>query len=81
MNQFLGRAKTFLVISLAIALGSLIVSLAYLNQIGFPGQYGEWLRARLAERGIHLSFESIHYDLRKGLVATSVSFYGHQYDS
>ena len=81
MNQFLGRAKTFLVISLAIALGSLIVSLAYLNQIGFPGQYGEWLRARLAERGIHLSFESIHYDLRKGLVATSVSFYGHQSDS
>ncbi|MGC6564042.1 MAG: AsmA-like C-terminal region-containing protein [Akkermansiaceae bacterium] len=67
-------AKTCLVILLGLSFLVLAGGAAYLNQVGFPGQYGNWLKSHLAERGIHLSFETLRYDLRRGLVATEVSF-------
>lgn len=67
--------KTAATLSVILILVSLFAGLIYLNQIGFPGQYGQWVRDQLAHRGIHLEFTSLRYSLEKGLVATEVAFF------
>lgn len=67
------RTGVFLAISLVSL--SAVGGLLYLNQVGFPGQYGEWIREELGKKGIHLTFDTLHFDLREGLVATGVSFF------
>ena len=69
----LARTSLFLLVS-ATAL-SLVSGLVYLNQVGFPGSYGEWIRGELDQRGIHLSFETLRYDPRHGIVATQASLF------
>lgn len=75
MGEAFRCAKTCLIIILGTAFLSLIGGATYLNQVGFPGQYGNWLKSQLGERGLHLTFETLRYDLRRGLVATDVEFF------
>ena len=74
-------AKT--VFALALGAGFFVIAggLIYLNQIGFPGPYGDWVRSELSERGLHLDFTSLRFDPRRGLVATDVQFYANERDS
>lgn len=69
-------AKTVILLTVAVTLVSTIGIFVYLNQVGFPGRYGDWLRDELATRGVHLSFESLRYDIRRGIIANDVSFFG-----
>jgi hypothetical protein len=75
MNHTYRVAKTAFILTSAIILVSLVGGLIYLNKVGFPGAYGDRLRSELGDRGLHLSFESLRFDLKRGLVATNVSFY------
>ena len=68
-------AKTILIITFGVIFLGAVIGAIYLNKVGFPGQYGNWLQSQLSEKGLHLSFETLHYDLRRGLVATDVNFY------
>lgn len=68
-------AKTVLVIILLVGFLGLGIGLAYLNKVGFPGQYGDWLTSELAERGLHLTFDTLRFDLKRGVVATNVAFF------
>jgi len=68
-------AKTILMINFGVVFLGTICGVIYLNKVGFPGQYGNWLRSQLSDKGLHLSFETLHFDLRRGLVATNVEFY------
>ena len=54
---------------------TIVGGLIYLNQVGFPGRYGDWLKSELANKGVHLSFKTLRFDFKQGLVATDVSFY------
>jgi len=74
-------AKTVLALALGIGFFALVGGLIYLNQVGFPGQYGDWVRSELSERGLHLDFTSLRFDFRRGLVATDVQFYANEEDS
>ncbi len=67
------RTSLFLLVSVAAL--SLVSGLIYLNQVGFPGSYGEWIRRELDQRGIHLSFETLRYDPTRGIVATRASLF------
>lgn len=67
------RTGFFLAITL-ILVGTLS-GLVYLNQVGFPGRYGEWIRKELGRKGIHLTFDSLRFEPGQGLVATGVSFF------
>lgn len=67
------RTSLFLLVSGAAL--SLVSGLIYLNQVGFPGSYGEWIRKELDQRGIHLSFETLRYDPTRGIVATRASLF------
>lgn len=75
MIHTLRVAKTTITLTLVVIVLAIVGGLIYLNQVGFPGRYGDWLRDELANRGIHLSFDSLRFDLRRGLVAKNVSFY------
>jgi len=75
MIQKIRIARTTLTLTLGVMFLGLVGGLIYLNQVGFPGRYGDWLRSELADRGIHLSFETLRYDLRRGLIATDVALY------
>jgi hypothetical protein len=75
MIHTLRVAKTTITLVLVAIVVAIIGGFIYLNQVGFPGRYGDWLRDELATRGIHLSFDSLRLDLRRGLVAKNVSFY------
>lgn len=70
--RILKTALTLIALLTFIAVVGIII---YVNQVGFPGRYGEWLRSELADRGLHLTFDTLRYDFRDGLVATEVSFY------
>lgn len=67
------RTSLFLLVSV-VAL-SLVSGLVYLNQVGFPGSYGDWIRSELDQRGVHLSFETLRYDPTRGIVATQASVF------
>ena len=67
------RTSLFLLVSVAAL--SLVSGLIYLNQVGFPGSYGEWIRKELDQRGIHLSFETLRYDPTRGIIATRASLF------
>lgn len=69
-------ARTTLLLSLGVIGLAIVGGLIYLNQVGFPGRYGDWLKSELADRGVYLSFETLRFDFQQGLVATDVSFYG-----
>ena len=68
-------ARTALLLSLALIGLTIVGGLIYLNQVGFPGRYGDWLKSELANKGLHLSFKTLRFDFKQGLVATDVSFY------
>jgi len=68
-------AKTILMIIFGVIFLGTVCGTIYLNKVGFPGQYGNWLKSQLSDKGLHLTFETLHYDLRRGLVATDVGFY------
>lgn len=68
-------AKTILIIIFGVLFLGTVCGAVYLNKVGFPGQYGNWLKSQLSEKGLHLSFETLHYDLRRGLIATDVQFF------
>ncbi len=68
-------AKTVVILTAGATLLAVVGILVYLNQVGFPGRYGDWLRDELADRGVHLSFESLRFDLKHGLIAKDVSFF------
>ena len=70
--------KTTLTLTTLLILITTIAALIYLNKIGFPGPYGNWLRQELAHRGIHLRFDSLRFDPRHGLIATNVSFFNNE---
>ncbi|HBE96133.1 MAG TPA: hypothetical protein DDW68_03035 [Verrucomicrobiales bacterium] len=74
-------AKTVLALALGTGFFAIAGGLIYLNQVGFPGQYGDWVRSELSGRGLHLDFTSLRFDLRRGLVATDVQFYANKRDS
>ena len=73
-------AKTVLLLILGGAFLAVIGGMTYLNKVGFPGQYGNWIRSQLSERGLHLDFDRLHYDLHRGLIATEVAFYAQASD-
>ena len=68
-------ARTALLLSFTLIGLTIVGGLIYLNQVGFPGRYGDWLKSELANKGVHLSFETLRFDFKQGLVATDVSFY------
>ena len=74
-------AKTVLALALGIGFFAIVGGLIYLNQVGFPGQYGDWVRSELSDRGLNLNFSSLRFDIRRGLVATDVKFYANEEDS
>ncbi|YCM43771.1 AsmA-like C-terminal region-containing protein [Verrucomicrobiaceae bacterium 227] len=75
MGHTLRFAKTILIIVFGVVFLGTVGGAIYLNKVGFPGQYGNWLQSKLSEKGLHLSFNTLHYDLRRGLIATDVEFY------
>ena len=74
-------AKTVLSLALGIGFFTIVGGLIYLNQVGFPGQYGDWVCNELSNRGLHLNFSSMRFDPNRGLVATDVKFYAEHGDS
>ncbi len=54
---------------------ALLAGLIYLNQVGFPGSYGLWVRQELAKHQLHLDFDSLRFSLDQGLIATDVKFF------
>lgn len=68
-------ARTAFLLSFALIGLTIVGGLIYLNQVGFPGRYGDWLKNELANKGVHLSFKTLRFDFKQGLVATDVSFY------
>ena len=71
-------ARTALLLSFTLIGLTIIGGLIYLNQVGFPGRYGDWLKSELANKGVHLSFKTLRFDFKQGLVATDVSFYSNE---
>lgn len=67
------RTSLFLLVTVAAL--SLVSGLIYLNQVGFPGGYGEWISEELDRNGLHLSFETLRFEPTRGLVATKVSLF------
>ncbi|MGJ8695979.1 MAG: hypothetical protein ACSHYF_06660 [Verrucomicrobiaceae bacterium] len=80
MGSFFRFIKNLVITGLILAVITLVGGIIYLNQVGFPGQYGEWIRSELSKNGIEVQFESLHFSPRKGLVATKASFYRHPDD-
>ena len=70
------KTSLFLLVSLAAL--SVVSGLIYLNQVGFPGGSGEWIRDELGRRGLHLSFDTLRFEPNEGLVATGVSLFQDQ---
>ena len=68
-------ARTTLLLSLGVICLAIIGGSIYLNQVGFPGRYGDWLKSELSDRGVYLSFDTLRFDFQRGLVATNVLFY------
>ena len=68
-------ARTAFLLSFTLIGLTIVGGLIYLNQVGFPGRYGDWLKSELANKGVHLSFKTLRFDFKQGLVATDVSFY------
>lgn len=75
MIRTIRLVRTTLLLSFVLIGLTIIGGLIYLNQVGFPGRYGDWLKSELANKGIHLSFKTLRFDFKQGLVATDVSFY------
>jgi hypothetical protein len=67
------RTSLFLLVTTGAL--SLVSGLIYLNQVGFPGAYGDWISEELDQMGIHMSFESLRFEPTRGIVATTVSLY------
>ena len=72
---FIQLIKNLIIWTLVLTVGSMIGGFIYLNQIGFPGQYGEWVREELSQRGIEIEFDSLRFSPQKGLIATKAAFY------
>jgi hypothetical protein len=68
-------ARTALLLSFTLIGLTIVGGLIYLNQVGFPGRYGDWLKSELASKGLYLSFQTLRFDFKQGLVATDVSLY------
>lgn len=75
MAAFFRFLKNLIVTLLVIAVIGLLGGIIYLNQIGFPGKYGEWVRTELKDRGLHLEFDSLRFSPRHGLIATETVFF------
>jgi len=67
--------KTTLGLCLGVAVAVVVAGAIYLNQVGFPGAYGEWLKQELAKRQLYLEFDSLHLSLKQGLIAHEVNIY------
>ena len=74
-------ARTALLLSFMLIGLTIVGGLIYLNQVGFPGRYGDWLKSELANKGLYLSFKTLRFDFKQGLVATDVSFYSDERQS
>ncbi|MDB4294680.1 AsmA-like C-terminal region-containing protein [Akkermansiaceae bacterium] len=75
MAAFFRILKNFIVTVMVIAVIGMIGGIIYLNQIGFPGKYGEWVRTELKERGLQIEFQSLRFSPRHGLIATEAEFF------
>ena len=75
MTHIIRLVRTGLFLLATVAALSLVSGLVYLNQVGFPGAYGDWISDELDDLGIHISFETLRYDMTKGIVATNVSVF------
>lgn len=80
MGFFFRLIKNLVITALVLAVIGLIGGLVYLNQIGFPGHYGDWVRAELSERDVEVEFDSLRFSPRKGLIATNAKFFAHKED-
>lgn len=79
--EFLFRfIKNLVITTLVLAGIGLVGGIIYLNQIGFPGIYGNWVRAELSERGVEIEFDSLRFSPRKGLIATNAKFFDQKED-
>lgn len=81
MHIILRLLKNLITVVLVSAVITLIAGLIYLNQIGFPGQHGDWVRQELSKRGLEVDFESLRFSPRKGLIATNAQFFANSDDS
>lgn len=75
--RLLKNLITLVLVTSVIALTS---GLIYLNQIGFPGQYGDWVKGELSKRGVEVEFDSLRLSPRKGLIATNAQLFSHPHD-
>lgn len=75
MGFLLRFIKNLVITALVLAVIGLIGGLVYLNQIGFPGHYGDWLRSELSQRGIEVEFDSLRFSPRSGLIVTNAKFF------
>jgi len=67
--------RTLIITVLVLAVIGLLGGIIYLNQIGFPGKYGAWVRTELKERGLQIEFDSLRFSPRRGLIATDTEFF------
>ncbi len=75
MIQTIRIARTTVTLTLGVMFLAVVGGLSALNQVGFPERYCDWLRSEFAVKGIHISFETLRFDLKRGLIATNVIFY------
>ena len=75
MAAFFRFLKNIIVTAMVLAVIGIISGVIYLNQIGFPGKYGEWVRTELKERGLQIEFDSLRFSPRHGLIATEAKFF------
>lgn len=75
MLRTLRIAKTILTLTLVLTIVVAIGGLIFLNKVGISGKHGAWLKKELATHGVHLSFETLRFDLKRGIIATDVSLF------
>ncbi|MEN8865933.1 MAG: AsmA-like C-terminal region-containing protein [Akkermansiaceae bacterium] len=75
MIKIIRVARTTLLLFFGVICLAIVGGLIYLNQVGFPGRYGDRLKSELSDRGVYLSFDTLRFDFQRGLVATDVLFY------
>ncbi len=75
MTHHLRLIRTTLVLLFGGLLFGLVAGVIYINQVGFPGRYGDWVKLELAKRQLFLDFDSLRFSLQRGLVATEVRVY------
>lgn len=75
MEPALRLLKNLITLVLVASVITLIGGLIYLNQIGFPGQYGDWVRKEFSKRGVEVKFDSLRFSPTQGLIATDAQFF------